>query len=92
MDSDKVIVMDLGQAVEFDHPHILLENSSGYFSHMVGETGNELEKKLRKIAEDDYNKKYFTTTSSKQTEMISEKKDEEKSNDTVTNEETSEEK
>lgn len=58
MDSDRVILMDGGQAHEFDHPHELLQNPTGYFSNMVRETGSELEKRLRKIAEDDYNKKY----------------------------------
>lgn len=62
MDSDKVIVMDGGQAVEFDHPHELLQLPSSYFSHMVNETGPDLEKKLRKVAEDDYNMKYSGIT------------------------------
>lgn len=58
MDSDKVLVMDGGQAVEFGHPNELLQNSESYFSHMVGETGPEMEKKLRNIAKNDYKLKY----------------------------------
>lgn len=57
MDSDKVLVMDGGQAMEFDHPHKLLQNSDGYFSKMVKETGN-LEEKLRNVAKTDYVQKY----------------------------------
>lgn len=57
MDSDKVIVMDAGQAVEFGHPHELLQESNGFFSNMVKETGPDLEKRLRKVAEDDFQQK-----------------------------------
>lgn len=62
MDSDKVIVMDFGQAVEFGHPHELLLESNGFFSSMVKETGPDLEKRLRKVAEDDYQQKQSTAT------------------------------
>lgn len=62
MDSDKVIVMDGGQAVEFDHPHQLLQDSSSYFCRMVDETGPELAKRLRKVAEDDFKSKYSNIT------------------------------
>nr|XP_023011971.1 multidrug resistance-associated protein 4-like [Leptinotarsa decemlineata]XP_023011972.1 multidrug resistance-associated protein 4-like [Leptinotarsa decemlineata] len=58
MDSDRVMVMDAGQAVEFAHPHDLLRNPEGYFSRMVKETGNALESKLRQIAKEDYERKF----------------------------------
>jgi len=35
MDSDKILVMDGGTAVEFDHPFRLLKNPNGYFYKMV---------------------------------------------------------
>ncbi|XP_050501656.1 ATP-binding cassette sub-family C member 4-like isoform X2 [Diabrotica virgifera virgifera] len=54
MDSDKVLVMDAGQAVEFEHPHILLKDYEGYFSRMLKETGTATEKALKKIAEEHY--------------------------------------
>ncbi|XP_045470611.1 ABC transporter C family member 10-like [Harmonia axyridis] len=57
MDSDRVIVMDAGQLKEFAAPHELLQNEGGFFSKMVSETGNEMETKLRKIAEEHYKKK-----------------------------------
>lgn len=39
MDSDKVLVMDAGTMVEFDHPHNLLKNKNGYLYKMVEQTG-----------------------------------------------------
>ncbi|XP_057665399.1 ATP-binding cassette sub-family C member 4-like isoform X1 [Diorhabda carinulata] len=54
MDSDKVLVMDAGEAVEFDHPHILLQNQDGYFNKMVREMGPEMETMLRSIAKTNY--------------------------------------
>lgn len=35
MDSDKILVMDGGTVVEFDHPFRLLKNPNGYFYKMV---------------------------------------------------------
>ena len=48
MDSDTVLVMDHGQAVEFDHPYILLKNESGHFTSMVKETGRTMSEQLKK--------------------------------------------
>lgn len=67
MDSDKVLVMDGGQAVEFDKPHVLLQNSKGYLTSMVQQTGKNMENKLRVIAENTY----------KEQEEIDENKEEE---------------
>lgn len=52
MDSDKVLVMEAGEAVEFDSPHELLKNPEGYLSKMLKETGPSMEAKLRKIADE----------------------------------------
>lgn len=54
MDSDKVLVMDAGQAVEFDHPHILLQNKNSTFTKMVEQTGRNMETTLRNIAREAY--------------------------------------
>ncbi|CAG9825399.1 unnamed protein product [Phaedon cochleariae] len=51
MDSDKVLVMDAGSAVEFNHPHILLENTEGIFYGLVKETGKAMADHLTEIAE-----------------------------------------
>lgn len=54
MDSDKVLVMHAGKMVEFDHPHILLENADGYLSHMVAQTGPAMTKTLKSMAKKVY--------------------------------------
>jgi ABC-type multidrug transport system ATPase subunit len=52
MESDKILVMDAGVAVEFGPPLALLERSEGHFTSLLRETGHESFKKLKKIAED----------------------------------------
>lgn len=39
IDSDRVLVMDFGQAAEFDEPHNLLQNKDGIFYGMVEALG-----------------------------------------------------
>ncbi|KPI93323.1 Multidrug resistance-associated protein 4 [Papilio xuthus] len=39
MDSDRVLVMDQGEVVEYDYPYRLLQNSNSKFTSMVRETG-----------------------------------------------------
>nr|CAD7433237.1 unnamed protein product [Timema monikensis] len=51
MDSDRVIVMESGRLLEFDHPHILLQNKDGHFSKMVANTGQAMTEELTKIAD-----------------------------------------
>ncbi|GJQ86164.1 hypothetical protein Trydic_g13443 [Trypoxylus dichotomus] len=55
MDSNRIIVMDAGQVVECDHPHILLQNPNGYFTKLVKETGDAMFTSLKRIAQDAYN-------------------------------------
>ncbi|XP_049801524.1 ATP-binding cassette sub-family C member 4-like [Schistocerca nitens] len=54
MDSDKVLVMDAGTVVEYDHPHILMKNLDGFLSNLVAETGTAMAEQLRNIAEKSY--------------------------------------
>ncbi|KAF5287553.1 hypothetical protein FQA39_LY15882 [Lamprigera yunnana] len=56
MDSDKVLVMDTGRIVEFDHPHVLLQNENGVFYGMVEQTGSAMAETLTKVASDSYKK------------------------------------
>lgn len=51
MDSDKVIVMDTGSAVEFNHPYILLQNTESIFYGLVKETGKAMADHLIEIAQ-----------------------------------------
>ncbi|KAJ8929218.1 hypothetical protein NQ314_018097 [Rhamnusium bicolor] len=55
MDSDKVLVMDAGKAVEFDHPHKLLQDQNGVFYGLVMQTGKAMAENLIAIAEENYN-------------------------------------
>ncbi|KAJ8684018.1 hypothetical protein QAD02_019810 [Eretmocerus hayati] len=54
MDSNKILVMEAGQVVEFDHPHILLQKEDGVFHSMVQQTGASTAENLFKIAETGY--------------------------------------
>jgi len=50
MDSDRVLVMDAGAAVEFDHPHNLLMNKDGHLYDMVETTERDTADSLRDVA------------------------------------------
>ncbi|XP_061382806.1 ATP-binding cassette subfamily C member 4 isoform X2 [Danaus plexippus] len=54
MDSDRVMVMDTGRLVEFDHPYKLLCNPEGHFTKMVKETSDKLAAQLYEIAKRTY--------------------------------------
>ncbi|CAH0551541.1 unnamed protein product [Brassicogethes aeneus] len=54
MDSHKILVMDAGRVVEFDHPHVLLKNEHGVLTNMVDATGSSTSKLLKEIAENNY--------------------------------------
>lgn len=50
MDCDRVLVMDAGAIVEFDQPHVLLQNESGYLRGLVAQSGLIASQKLAHIA------------------------------------------
>ncbi|KAL5236135.1 hypothetical protein ACI65C_003545 [Semiaphis heraclei] len=50
MDSDKILVMDGGTVVEFDHPFRLLKNTYGYFYKMVKQTDQNTARLLHTTA------------------------------------------
>ncbi|GLV41617.1 uncharacterized protein CBL_06846 [Carabus blaptoides fortunei] len=60
MDSDKVLVMDAGTMVEFDHPFILLQNHNGFLCKMVQQTGASATETLCFIAKDSYIKTHMS--------------------------------
>nr|XP_023023834.1 probable multidrug resistance-associated protein lethal(2)03659 isoform X1 [Leptinotarsa decemlineata]XP_023023843.1 probable multidrug resistance-associated protein lethal(2)03659 isoform X1 [Leptinotarsa decemlineata] len=62
MDSDRVLVMDAGQSVEFDHPHSLLQNKTGVFYGLVKQTGQAMAANLQSIAEESYISKTTSTS------------------------------
>lgn len=55
IDSDRVLVMDAGVAVEFDEPYSLLQNRDGIFRKMVEALGPQEFERLLSIAKDKYN-------------------------------------
>ncbi|VVC32370.1 Hypothetical protein CINCED_3A012061 [Cinara cedri] len=68
MDSDKVLVMDAGQMVEFDHPHNLLKNKNGFLYKMVEQTGRDTADLLYSIAEQSYKSKDEATPAKEEPE------------------------
>lgn len=51
IDSDRILVMERGEVVEFDEPHILLQDQFSSFSRLTNETNPETASKLQKEAE-----------------------------------------
>ncbi|XP_063977971.1 probable multidrug resistance-associated protein lethal(2)03659 [Diachasmimorpha longicaudata] len=62
MDSDRILLMDAGQVVEFDHPHILLQDETGYLSSMVKETGKMMQNVLTAVAKQNYELRHPATS------------------------------
>ncbi|XP_055302412.1 probable multidrug resistance-associated protein lethal(2)03659 [Sitodiplosis mosellana] len=56
-DSSRILVMDAGKVVEFDHAHRLLQNSDGFLTKLVNETGPTDAQYLKEIAQLSYEKK-----------------------------------
>ncbi|KAG8235221.1 hypothetical protein J437_LFUL015913 [Ladona fulva] len=54
MDSDRVLVMEKGEAVEFDKPYILLQNKNGALYGLANKTGKTMADNLLKVAEEAY--------------------------------------
>ncbi|KAE9539572.1 hypothetical protein AGLY_004824 [Aphis glycines] len=63
MDSDKVLVMDAGKMVEFDHPHNLLKNKDGFLYKMVDQTGKATAELLHSVAAESYRTQQLTRES-----------------------------
>lgn len=62
MESDRVLVMDAGKIVEFDHAHRLLQKNDGFLTRLVEETGSENAQQFRKIAQINYEKRVQSRT------------------------------
>jgi ATP-binding cassette subfamily C (CFTR/MRP) protein 4 len=63
MDSNKILVMDAGKVVEFDHPYILLQQRSGIFYDMVQQTDPFTAENLFQIAKLNYENSHIYQTS-----------------------------
>ncbi|KAG9435895.1 multidrug resistance-associated protein lethal [Apis mellifera carnica] len=60
MDSDRILVMDAGNAVEFDAPHVLIQKN-GHLNSMINETGPAMAEVLKEIARLSYENRTSTT-------------------------------
>ncbi|XP_065162760.1 probable multidrug resistance-associated protein lethal(2)03659 [Atheta coriaria] len=60
MDSDRVVVMDHGEIVEYAHPYELLQNKDGVFYAMLQQTGESMFANLLEIARESYEQKAET--------------------------------
>ncbi|CAG9783021.1 unnamed protein product [Diatraea saccharalis] len=54
MDSDRVLVMNKGEAVEFDWPYVVLSKPDSHFNFLVKETSDSMSKVLHDIAKTKY--------------------------------------
>ncbi|XP_058822715.1 ATP-binding cassette sub-family C member 4-like [Topomyia yanbarensis] len=54
MDSDRILVMDAGQAREFDVPHLLLQQEGSVLRDMVEATGSSETESLKRVAAETY--------------------------------------
>lgn len=52
MDSDKILVMEGGSLIEYDHPYILLQKEGGFLRNLVEITGKLTSKNLESIAKE----------------------------------------
>jgi len=52
IDYDRIIVMERGCVMEFDEPHVLLQNPDGHFSTLVDQTGPTTAAQLRQKAKE----------------------------------------
>lgn len=60
MDSDRILVMDAGNAVEFDAPYVLLQKGTGFLHSMVNETGPAMAEALKEVARESYQSRLTT--------------------------------
>jgi len=57
MDSDRVLVMDAGEARELGHAYELLQRPDGYLRQLVDHTGSATAFSLQQMAEESYSKR-----------------------------------
>ncbi|KAL3283452.1 hypothetical protein HHI36_006596 [Cryptolaemus montrouzieri] len=65
MNSDKILVMDDGLRVEFDHPYVLLQNSNGYLYKLAEELGTATFQSLKDVASESYKNFIINSTMKK---------------------------
>ncbi|XP_030369552.1 probable multidrug resistance-associated protein lethal(2)03659 [Scaptodrosophila lebanonensis] len=71
MDSDRVLVMDAGEARELGHPYELLQRPGGYLRQLVDHTGASTSIALQQAAEESYLKRMLNNETGAQDMNIS---------------------
>ncbi|KAI2473971.1 ATP-binding cassette sub-family C member 4 isoform X2 [Diabrotica virgifera virgifera] len=56
IDNDRILVLEAGEIVEFDHPYLLLQNKFGVFRKMVEETGTAMLRQFLETSSQNYQK------------------------------------
>ncbi|XP_072383363.1 ATP-binding cassette sub-family C member 4-like isoform X2 [Diabrotica undecimpunctata] len=56
IDNDRILVLEAGEVVEFDHPYLLLQNKFGVFRKMVEETGIAMLRQFLETSSQNYQK------------------------------------
>ncbi|XP_043488596.1 ATP-binding cassette sub-family C member 4-like [Polistes fuscatus] len=59
MDSDRILLLDHGEILEFDHPYTLLKNEQSYFYKMAEETGETIMEQFKIISKQAYDNSKF---------------------------------
>jgi ATP-binding cassette subfamily C (CFTR/MRP) protein 4 len=57
MDCDRIMMLRKGELIEFNEPHVLLQDPSSYLSKLVNHTGPAAAQRLRDMALDAHNKR-----------------------------------
>lgn len=55
-------MLDAGRLIEFDEPHVLIQQPLGTFRKLVKQTGPQMARQLCNAAEDAYNRKHGVQT------------------------------
>ncbi|KAL7300052.1 hypothetical protein TKK_0007062 [Trichogramma kaykai] len=55
IDCDRIMIMDAGELVEYDRPHLLLQRNDGFLATMVHKSGQAMEQHLKRISEQVFN-------------------------------------
>ncbi|XP_049822913.1 ATP-binding cassette subfamily C member 4-like isoform X2 [Aethina tumida] len=69
IDYDRVLVLDAGHLIEYDHPYILLQRD-GLFATMVKKTGPIMTDNLKKLAEQNYKLKQLKHSAADDDETV----------------------
>ncbi|KAL7295968.1 hypothetical protein TKK_0010526 [Trichogramma kaykai] len=70
LDNDRVLVIDDGRVIEYDHPHVLLQNENSLFTKLAKQMGETKYEKLKKDAQEMYKLINKTETMTENTHAV----------------------